>query len=128
MSFYRLFDSVKLSESILLSDGGVAPSGTPGAIVEVLQEGEAYIVELFGQWVKFDSQGQLIPAKAEDSQAFMETIGVETVYPQQIHPIKSSLPDELLAILRDLPPELLVEVQDFAEFLHQKKLSKSRDC
>ena len=51
---YKLFDSVKLTEAIPLTDGGMAEAGTVGAIVEVLEEGEAYLVEFFGGWVKYD--------------------------------------------------------------------------
>ncbi|PSN11857.1 hypothetical protein C7293_22625 [filamentous cyanobacterium CCT1] len=47
-------------------------------------EGEAFLVELFGQWVKYDDTGDFIPAAQDDPEAFMETLGVETVYPHQI--------------------------------------------
>ncbi len=52
MTRFELFDSVKLTEAIALTDGGTAPPGSLGAIVEVFREGEAYMVELFGDWVK----------------------------------------------------------------------------
>jgi hypothetical protein len=38
-------------------DGEIAPAGTPGAIVEIFKDGEAYLVELFGVWVKQARQG-----------------------------------------------------------------------
>lgn len=44
----NLFDTVRLTEAIPLIDGGIAEVGTVGAIVEVFNEGEAYLVELFG--------------------------------------------------------------------------------
>lgn len=85
---FQLFDAVKLREAIALTDGGTAPEGTPGAIVEVFNDGEAYMVELFGIWVKYDSQENFVPAEREDSESFMETIGVETVYLQELQLVK----------------------------------------
>ncbi len=84
MNKFQLFDSVKLVEAIALSDGGIAPEGTLGAIVEVFEDGEAYMVELFGGWVKYDTAQKLVPAKREELDSFLETIGVETVYPHQL--------------------------------------------
>lgn len=84
MSQFQLFDGVKLTEEISLTDGGVATVGTSGAIVEVLKDGEAYLVELFGGWVKYDEQGNFLPASEDEEEAFMETIGVELVYPHQL--------------------------------------------
>lgn len=129
MSHFQLFDSVKLIEAIALIEGGMAPEGTPGAIVEVFNNGEAYMVELFGGWVKAAVQGDFIPADREDPAAFMETIGVETVYPQQLRLVKSAsetvgVRTHLLSVLDDLSEDLLVEVRDFAEFLSQKKQQK----
>ncbi len=84
MSKFQLFDSVQLTEDIPLTDGGIAAIGTTGAIVEVLKEGEGYLVELFGNWVKYNDQGNFISATQEDKEAFIETIGVEFVSPQQL--------------------------------------------
>ena len=84
MSKFELFDGVKLTEQIPLTDGGIAPIGTVGAIVEVLKDGEAYLVELFGDWIKYDEQGNFISANQTEKGAFMETIGVEIVYPHQL--------------------------------------------
>jgi hypothetical protein len=85
---FQLFDSVKLKEAITLTDGGIAPEDTSGAIVEVFNDGEAYMVELFGGWVKYDAVENFIPAKREEADSFLETIGVETVYPQQLQLVK----------------------------------------
>jgi len=41
-------------------------------------------VELFGDWVKIDSKGNLVPASADDPDAFTETLSVATVLPGQI--------------------------------------------
>ena len=84
MANFQLFDGVKLTEDIPLSDGGVAQVGTVGAVVEVLGNGQAYLVELFGNWVKYDEHGDFIPATQDEPGSFMETIGVETVYPHQL--------------------------------------------
>ncbi|OIP69060.1 MAG: hypothetical protein AUK43_13960 [Oscillatoriales cyanobacterium CG2_30_40_61] len=129
MSKFKLFDAVHLTETIPLTDGGVASIGTVGTIVEVLKAGEAYIVELFGNWVKYDHEGNFIPAKSEELEAFMETIGVEIVNPEQI--ILTASADQLLSareqltlVLDDLSEDLILEVRDFAEFLQQKQLSR----
>jgi hypothetical protein len=84
MSKFQLFDGVKLTEEILLADGGITPIATVGAIVEVLKDGEAYLVELFGDWVKYDEQGNFVSATQTERGAFMETIGIEIVYPHQL--------------------------------------------
>jgi hypothetical protein len=52
MSLFQLFDAVHLKEPILLAGGESVAAGTAGAIVEVLRDGEAFMVELFGGWVK----------------------------------------------------------------------------
>jgi hypothetical protein len=126
MNQFQLLDSVKLNEPIPLSEGGIAEVGTPGAIVEVFNEGEAYMVELFGAWMKIDSDGRFIPATPNEEGAFMQTLGVEVVSPQQLRlvkPIQENIGTraKLLALLETLPESLLAEVQDFAEFLAHKQ-------
>ena len=130
MTQFQLFDAVKLKEAITLTAGGIAPEGTLGAIVEVFAGGEAYLVELFGGWVKTDTQGYCIPTDRTDPEAFMETIGVETVSPHQLRLVKPAsetvgVRARLLTVLEDLSEELLEEVEDFAEFLRQKHQQKS---
>jgi hypothetical protein len=129
VSKFQLFDAVQLIETIPLTDGGVASIGTVGTIVEVLKAGEAYIVELFGNWVKYDREGNFIPAKSEELEAFMETIGVEIVNHQQIILTASadqflSVREQLTLVLDDLSEDLILEVRDFAEFLQQKQLNR----
>ncbi|MCL1475794.1 DUF2281 domain-containing protein [Argonema antarcticum] len=126
MMIFQLFDGVKLTEEIPLTDGGIAPIGTVGAIVEVLNNGEVYIVELFGGWVKYDDAENFVPATQDEEGAFMESIGVETVYPNQLIltvPARETMGirAHLAAVLDELPDELLAEVRDFAEFLQQKQ-------
>lgn len=126
MSQFQLFDSVKLKEEIALTEGGKAAEGTPGAIVEVFNDGEAYMVELFGGWVKADILGDFTPTNRDESNSFMETIGVETVYPQQLRLIKPAretigVRGQILAVLDNLSEEKLAEILDFAEFLQQKQ-------
>ena len=126
MTRFQLFDGVKLTEEISLTDGGVAQAGTVGAIVEVLGDGKAYIVELFSDWVKYDEQGDFMPATQDESGSFMETIGVETVYPHQLVltiPARETMGvrEHLTAVLDNLPDDLVAEVRDFAEFLQQRQ-------
>ncbi|HBY92703.1 MAG TPA: hypothetical protein DEP84_01870 [Chloroflexi bacterium] len=130
MTPFQLFDSVKLREAIPLSDGGVAPEGTPGTVVEVLDDGEAYLVELFGEWVKPDAQGTFVSSDRDDPEAFMETLGVETIYPHQLRLVKPASETvgarvQLLSVADELSQELLEEVVDFAEFLRQKQQRQS---
>ncbi|MCT7959080.1 DUF2281 domain-containing protein [Laspinema sp. D1] len=126
MAQFQLFDGVQLTEAIPLTDGGVANGGTIGTIVEVLGEGKAYIVELFGGWVKYDENGNFVSATQDEADSFMETIGVETVYPHQLV-LKISaretmgVREHLTAVLDNLSDDLVAEVRDFAEFLQQKQ-------
>ncbi len=60
MEQFKLLDEVRLLEPIALSGGMsnalAAPTqasvGTTGTIVEVLEPGQVFLVELFGDWVK----------------------------------------------------------------------------
>ncbi len=126
MAQFQLFDGVKLTEVIPLTDRGVANGGTIGTIVEVLGEGKAYIVELFGGWVKYDENGNFVSATQDEADSFMETIGVETVYPHQLVltiPAREAMGvrEHLTAVLDNLSDDLIAEVRDFAEFLQQKQ-------
>lgn len=129
MTRFQLFDGVKLTEEISLTDGGVAHADTVGAIVEVLGDGKAYLVELFGNWVKYDENGDFMPANQDESGSFMETIGVETVYPHQLIltiPARETMGvrEHLTIVLDDLSDDLVSEVRDFAEFLQQRQQQK----
>ena len=129
MTRFQLFDGVKLTEEISLTDGGVAHADTVGAIVEVLGDGKAYLVELFGNWVKYDENGDFMPANQDESGSFMETIGVETVYPHQLIltiPARETMGvrEHLITVLDNLSDDLVAEVRDFAEFLQQRQQQK----
>jgi hypothetical protein len=78
MSKFPLFDAVNLTEAVALADGEISPPETAGVIVEVFKNGEAYLVKLFGGWVKAEVGGDFVPATQNEPGAFMETIGVET--------------------------------------------------
>lgn len=126
MSTFDLFDSVKLREPLPLSEGGVLPVGTPGAIVEVFDEGQAYMVEFFGNWTKLDDQGRFIAAAQEDEGAFMQTVGVEVAKPEQlslITPARETVGArvQILSLLDELSESALDEVRDFAEFLRSRQ-------
>lgn len=126
MTQFQLFDNVKLTENISLSDGGIAPQETKGIIVEVFNHGEAYLVELFGDWVKYDSEGNFITANKEEKDAFMQTLGVETVCQHQMILTVSAreimgVKEHLNALLETLPDNLILQVRDFAESLQQKQ-------
>ncbi len=126
MSPFDLFDSVKLKEPLPLSEGGTLPVGTPGAIVEVFDQGEAYMVEFFGSWVKLDDQGRFIPASQEDEGSFMQTVGVEVAKPEQLSLITPARETvgvrvQILSLLDELSESALDEVRDFAEFLRSRQ-------
>lgn len=132
MTRFQLFDNVKLTENIPLSDGGIAPQETRGTIVEVFNNGEAYLVELFGDWVKYDAKGNFIKANQDDKDAFMETLGVETVYDYQMILTVSAreimgVKEHLNSLIETLPDNLVLQVRDFAEFLQQKQQSTANN-
>jgi regulator of protease activity HflC (stomatin/prohibitin superfamily) len=126
MTKINLFDTVKLTKDIYLLDGTIVAAATIGTVIEIYNNGEAYEVELFGNWVKYDEQGKFIPGEPEELNSFIQTIGVETVYPHQICLFKPAnetvgVRAQLLAILDDLSDQSLAEVKNFAEFLKQKQ-------
>lgn len=131
MSQFQLFDSVKLREEIPLEDGETAPEGCPGAIVEVFNDGEAYMVELFGRWVDLSENDEFVDSTADALDSFMETIGVETVTPHQIRLVIPAsetvgVRAQLLALMDELPENTLEEVKNFAEFLKMKQTKTLR--
>jgi len=127
MTQFNLFDQIELTEPIaLISDFSnaieekdVADIGTVGAIVEVLEEGEAFLVELFGDLVKVKDPEGLIRATSADQDAFRETLGVETVLSNQMRLRHRSniVKVELFRLLDQMPEDLLQEVQTFAKSL-----------
>ena len=126
MSKFQLLDAVTLTEGVALADGEIAPPQTAGTIVEVFKNGEAYLVELFGGWVKAEVGGDFVPATEDEPGAFMETIGVETFYPHQLQLVKSAsemmgVRERLQSVLDNLSEDLVAEVCDFAEFLQEKQ-------
>ena len=128
MSKFQMFDSVTLNQDIQLHSGGIAPQGTDGAIVEIFNDGEAYLVELFGGWLKLTSEGEMIEASQDDPEAFRDTLDVETLYPHQINLVnvhqqsdKQKVRQQLLALLELLPEESILQVKDFTEFLCYKQ-------
>lgn len=127
MSQFQLFDSVKLRSEISLEDGGIAPEGCAGSIVEVFNYGEAYMVELFGGWVTDTDDGDFAKSTREAPDSFMETIGVETLLPSQLRLVSPAreavgVRVQLLALVDELPENTLEEVKNFAEFLKQKRI------
>ena len=129
MSKFQMFDSVTLNQDIQLHSGGIAPQGTDGAIVEIFKDGEAYLVELFGGWLKFTTEGDMIETTQNDPEAFRDTLDVETLYPHQINAHQQSdkqkVKQQLLVLLELLPEESILQVKDFTEFLCHKQQATS---
>jgi len=126
---FELFDAVELKESTTLSEGQIVPAGAQGAIVEVFDQGDAYLVELFGGWVKTD-QGDRTLAQQQEPGAFVETLGVALLYPQQLQLVQPAQTTvgarvRLYSALEELSESLIKEVADFAEFLQQKARQQS---
>ncbi|MFN9174389.1 MAG: hypothetical protein ACK58N_07715 [Synechocystis sp.] len=122
MNYFNLFDTVKTIEAIPLANGDIAPIDTIGVIVEIYNDGEAYEVELFGNWVEYNQEGELIVSHSSSSNAFVETLAVITLYPQQISFVKPAretvgIRAQLLGVLDELSEEKLNQVKDFAETL-----------
>ena len=118
----NLFDTVKLTQDIKTNKGDIVTQDTIGTIVEIYNAGEAYEVELFGNWVEYNSQGDVISSNDQSPNAFVETIAVETLYPHQIMLVKTAsqtvgIHAQLLAILDELSEDKLNQVRDFAESL-----------
>lgn len=127
---FNLFDTMRLKEDIVSGNGIHVPAGTLGSIVEMLNQGKAYLVECFGGWVKYDAEGNFEPANRADPEAFVETLGVETVYPHQLQLVKSAeesvgVQAQLLMLIEEMPEVLLEEVKDFAEFIQHRKTKVS---
>lgn len=126
MTLFNLFDSVKLKEALARSEDGTLPAGTPGAIVEIFNQGEAYLVEFFGNWVKLDPQEQFTSAAPQEEGAFVQTLSIETVKPEQLDLVASSRETvgarvQILSLLDELSDRDLDEVRDFAEFLRSRQ-------
>lgn len=129
MATLQLFDTVKLNEAVTLGEGRVAPAGTTGVIVERLGSGEAYLVELFGDWVEMEDLEATASSPKTPANTYMETIGVVTVQPQQLTRVEAATGTmgargRLLLALEALPETSVEEVADFAEFLRHKQRGK----
>jgi hypothetical protein len=93
MEQFELFDQVQLTEAISLCGEmsnaleplTVAPVGTTGTIVEVLDPDEAFLVELFGDWVSLEDEAGLKRSTHDNPTAFRETLGVEVVKATQMN-------------------------------------------
>lgn len=129
MTQFSLFDQVQLTKPITLTGfvsnaidaSDTASVGTVGTIVEVLAPNEAFLVELFGDWVTSKNADELCRAKPEEDGAFRETIGVEIVRPDQMMLLpQKSAKEDLFHLLESMPESLLEEVQVFAKSLQHQ--------
>ncbi len=127
MTKFQMFDSVTLNQDIQLSRGETAPRGTDGAIIEIFKDGEAYLVELFDGWLKFNTEGDVIETSQDDPEAFRDTLVVEVVYPYQLdlvskeHTAEQTTKIQLFTLINSLSEDKILQVKEFAEFLYQKQ-------
>ncbi len=132
MTKFQMFDSVTLNQDIQLSRGGTALRGTDGAIVEIFKDGEAYLVELFDGWLKFNPEGDIVETSQDDPEAFRDTLEVEVVYPHQLelvakkHTAEQTAKIQLFTLINSLSEDKILQVKEFAEFLYQKQSGDSR--
>ena len=122
MTTYNLFDTVQTTEIIRLNNQKTIPVNTSGAIVEIYNHGEAYEVELFGNWVTYDSQGDFIASHRDDPNAFIETLAVLTLRPHQLQLVSPAsqtvgIRAQLFGVLDELSEDKLTQVKAFAESL-----------
>ena len=98
MKSFKLFDLVQLLEPIsihgdftnALEQYTTVPEGTTGTIVEVLEEDQAYLVELWGNWIRCQDNQRLEQAKPDFQDKFRETLGVEVIYAHQLQIVEKS--------------------------------------
>jgi hypothetical protein len=91
--------------------------------VEVLDPDEAFLVELFGDWVSLEDEAGLKRSTHDNPTAFRETLGVEVVKATQMNLLHrpSAIKGNLFRLLDNMPESLLAEVQTFAEFLQHRQ-------
>ena len=131
MEQFELFDQVQLVEAIALSGEmnnaleplETTPVSTIGTIVEVLEPGEVFLVELFGDWVRLEEGVGLVRVSRDTPTAFRETLGVEIVKAAQMNLLHrpSTVKGDLFRLLDEMPETLLAEVQTFVEFLQHRQ-------
>jgi len=66
MSKFHLFDAIRLKTPVVDLNKKLIPADTPGTVVDILGDDEAYLVELFGEWVKYDLNGDMTPERWQD--------------------------------------------------------------
>ena len=82
---FELFDGVRVKTNTLDSDGALIPAGTTGTVMDVLDNGTAYLVELLGDWTATqDSTTFVMLAEAEVPDIFRESLGVEIFRADQL--------------------------------------------
>jgi len=133
MPQFQLFDAIKLTHSVVLDDGSLAPIETPGAVVEVLDEGNGYLVELFGGWVRRDALGSTVRALPEEKGAFQQTLDVVMLTAAEMALVLPAMQSvgpqtQLLSIVEELPQEVVAEIVNFAQFLRHKQRAQSEQA
>lgn len=86
---FDLFDVVRVIDRSLDTHSSKIQTGTTGTIMEVLEDGQAYLVELMGDWSGTDDAATLVLlAEAEVPDIFRETLGIEVFRAEQLELVK----------------------------------------
>lgn len=122
MTHFKLFDTIKIIQELPLLKDKIVPVNTLGIIVEIYNNGEAYDVELLGDWVKYNPNGEMISSSPDTPDSFIESTGVVTLYPHQMRLVRPAsetvgIRAQLFALLDELPDDKLSQVKNFAESL-----------
>lgn len=122
MTHFKLFDTIKIIQELPLLKDKIVPVNTLGIIVEIYNNGEAYDVELLGDWVKYNPNGEMISSNPDIPDSFIESTGVVTLYPHQMCLVRPAsetvgIRAQLFALLDELPDDKLSQVKNFAESL-----------
>ena len=89
MNQFELFDVVRVKADTLDSNGGAIASGTTGTVMDVLENGASYLVELLGDWTpEDDSTAFVVLAEAAVPDIFRETLGIEIFRADQLELVK----------------------------------------
>lgn len=88
---FELFDVVRVIADPLDSHDSPIAVGTTGTIMDVLEDGQSYLVELLGDWDGTEDAATFVLLAAVDvPDIFRETLGIEIFSADQLELVKSA--------------------------------------